>query len=157
MRSNAKIKTNVVFASIVLTATLLSASAAQSDPRFDGKWVGTETLTPTAATDPDLQKRLLAPHPITIVITEGGTLVGRLGGVCYGRYRNVHRTGDTLTFGAGDCKLSVTLAKDGQSLTEKGSCKLTTAWAVRIGVGGSGTWPVSWLPLQITGTFRRTK
>ena len=151
-----KIKIGTAFASFVLAVGSLPVSAAQSDTRFDGKWVGAEILTPVSKVSPDMQKRLPSPHQAIIVIAEGGTLVGKLDSLCYGRFKNVHRTGDTLTFGAGDCHLSVTLSKDGDTLAEKGSCNLATMWAVRMNVG-SGRWPVSWLPLEISGTFRRIK
>jgi hypothetical protein len=132
----------------------ICAAQAPPDSRFDGIWVGTETLTPTAKINADEQKRIPGPHRTTIAIAKGATMVGIIDGVCPGRYQQIRRGGNTLTFSAADCHLTVTLSADGKTLTEQGNCNRPTMWAVRMGVG-SGVWPVTWVPLRINGTFHR--
>ena len=142
-------------ASLVLAAGLLPVSAAQSDSRFDGTWVGMEIVTPTSAVTPDVQKSLPPPYQTRIVIADTGKQVGKFDGVCRGRFQNIRRAGDTLHFSAGDCKLSASLSNDGKTLTEKGTCKMPTTWAIRMGSGSQ--WPISWLSLQFTATLHRSK
>ena len=135
---------------------LACAAQAQPDSRFDGIWVGVETCTPTSAIKPDEQKGIPRPHDTTIAIAKNATMVGIIGGVCPGRYEHVRHTGNTLTFGVADCSVTVTVSPDGKTLTEHGSCHYATMYAVRMGVG-SGYWPVTWVPLTISGTLHRSK
>jgi hypothetical protein len=141
----------------VISIGLFSAYAAQAqvDSRFDGIWVGIETCTPTSAPKPDQQKGIPGPHSTTIAIAKGGTMVGIIGGVCSGRYERVRRTGNTLTFGVADCHLIVTLSSDGKTLIEQGNCHYATTYAVRMGTGD--WWPVTWVPLSLSGTLHRSK
>src|ERR1700724_4613960 len=82
---------------------LLSVLAAQPDQRLDGIWVGTETLTPTSSVNADQQKKIPQPYSTTIAIAKGGTMLGKIRGVCFGRFDRVQAAGSTLTCGAGDC------------------------------------------------------
>src|SRR5947207_3974344 len=107
---------------------LLPLSDAQADSRFDGTWVGMETATAPGRIDTDEQKFVPSPHQITIIIAQGGTMLGILGGLCPGRYERVQRAGNTLSFGAKDCFLKVSLSKDGKTLTEQGFCMKVTKW-----------------------------
>ncbi|HEX4638269.1 MAG TPA: hypothetical protein VH170_02160 [Chthoniobacterales bacterium] len=85
-------------AASVLCATIVSAVAA--DNRFDGIWVGTETVMGqemhgTLKSDPIAQSR-----PAKIVIAQGGALLGVLEGYGTGRYSDVKRVGETIVFHA---------------------------------------------------------
>lgn len=145
----------------IIGLSVICIAQAQTDSRFDGIWVGNETLTPASKVSPDVQKRISGPHAITIAIAKGGTLLGIIGGVWTARYEHIRRSGNTLTFsgltfgGGTDCHLAVTLSPDGKTLTEQGNCNYPTTWAVR--QGGSGSWPVSWVSLQINGIFHKSK
>jgi hypothetical protein len=145
-----RFRLSLVFASVIAAVAFLTASAAQAESGFDGKWIGTVTFNPINQGN---QNQVPPPQESLIIITKDGTTLGIVSGVCRGRYEKVRRMGDTLSFGAGDCKLSVSLSKDGRTLTEKGTCNLATTWMIRQGQ----QWPVSWLPLQISGTFHRMK
>jgi hypothetical protein len=150
-------KTTAVFLSAALSiAAFVAQSASPPDPRFDGKWVGTETCAPVSKISADQQKYVPLPREAMIVIVEGGRSVGKIGGVCVGRYHKIRRDGNTLTLSAGDCKLALTLAKDGKSLTESGTCKYVTMWTVRMNASPA-QWPCAWLPLQVSATFHREK
>jgi len=142
---------------LLLSVALLSTytARAQPDSRFDGIWVGTETLTPTSTVRPDQQKSIPRPHKTTIAIANGATILGIVGGVCSGRYQQVRRAGNSLTCGAGDCHITVTLSPDGKTLTERGNCQYATMYALRIPTGN--WWPVTWASLQISGTFQRSR
>ena len=62
--------------------------------------------------------------------------------------------GDTLTFGAKDCVLKISLSHDGKSLIEQGNCFRVTEWLDR---AYYGKFPHAMLGLAITGTFHRSK
>jgi hypothetical protein len=145
----------VNFATAVLCISLASVCAVQAQPEnhFDAIWYGTETCSSTSKR-PDQQKSIPRPHEIVIGIAQGATQVGIMGGVCPGRYKQVRRAGNTLTFGLADCHLTVTLSPDGKTLTEEGKCQRPTTYMIRMGMG-SGVWPVDWVPLQIRGVFHR--
>jgi hypothetical protein len=143
--------------SILVSIGVLLAYAAQAEPdaRFDGIWVGVETCTPSSALKPDQQKSIPRPRNTTIAIAKSGTMVGIIGGACPGRYERVRRTGNTLTFGVSDCNLSVTLSPDGKTLTEQGNCHYATMYTLSLVNGRS--WPVTWVPLTLSGTLHRSK
>jgi len=136
------------FATVLLSVSLLPCVVrAQSNSRFDGIWVGTETVT--------LQQSKYVPNSLsrstntTIVIAQGGTLVGIIGGCCPGRFSVVRRNGDAINFEAGHCKLSVRLSPDGKTLIEKGS---DAEIASRDEVTNSA---VDYHDFQISGRFHR--
>jgi hypothetical protein len=130
-------------------------AAAEPDSRFDGIWVGIETVTPQSEVRPDLQKRIPAPHKTTIVVAQGGTQLGIIDGICSGRYPRVQRKGDSLTVTFGECKIKVILSSDGKTLIEQGSYSMPTELHVNMVSGQS--WPVTWLPVQMTGEFHKLK
>ncbi|HYR23567.1 MAG TPA: hypothetical protein VEP30_11670 [Chthoniobacterales bacterium] len=129
----------------------LSATCFAQAPnsRFDGIWVGTETVT--------LQQSKWVPKSAsrttntTIAIAQNGTLVGIIGGFCPGRFNVVRRSGDAINFEAGHCKLSVRLSADGKTLIETGT---NTDIASRDEVTNSA---VDYHNYQISGTFHRSK
>ena len=128
---------------------------AQADARFDGIWVGIETITPESKIRPDEQKNIPKPHRCMIAIAQGGTQLGIVDGICPGRYPRVRRAGNTLSVSYGACKLQVTISSDGKSLIEEGWYNMPTEWTLAIPTGKS--WPTSWLPVRISGTFHRLK
>jgi hypothetical protein len=105
--------------SIAALVSFVSAAPA-TDSRFDGIWVGTETVVEqefhgTARGDK-------SPHNTSakIVIAQGGTLLGVLEGYGPGRYNDVKRVGNTIVFHAGNRAGQLSLSPDGQTLVEKG-------------------------------------
>src|SRR5213079_269641 len=107
---------------IVSTAAvaLLHSSALAADNRFDGIWVGTETVIEQEFHG--TLKGEKSPHTTSakIVIAQGGTLLGVLEGYCPGRYNDVKRVGNTIVFHAGNRTGELSLSADGQTLLEKG-------------------------------------
>jgi hypothetical protein len=145
-----------ISAALAGSAFMLSLAAqAQSDSRFDGVWVGMESGKAASVVNAEQQKNLPKPHETRIVIAQGGKLVGIIDGICPGRFQQVHRSGDSLVFAAGDCHLNVTLSRDGRTLMEHGNCQWATMYTLQIPTGQ--TWPVAWVPLEITGTFHRAR
>ena len=137
-----------------LVAIGLSATCFAETPnsRFDGIWIGTETVT----LQPSIWDRTGSKPPsrstnTTIAIAQGGTLVGIIGGFCPGRFSVVHRNGNAINFEAGRCKLSVTLSPDGKTLIEKGR---DSQIASRDEVTNSA---VDYNNFQISGIFHRSK
>ncbi len=144
------------FAALVSIGLCYAPSAhAQADARFDGIWVGVETVTPESKIRPYEQKSIPAPHRCTIAIAQGGTQLGIIDGICPGRYPRVHRAGNTLSVSYGECKLQLTISSDGKTLMEEGWYSMPTEWTVAIPTGKY--WPTSWLPVRISGTFHRLK
>jgi hypothetical protein len=133
--------------------TAAPATQTQADSRFDGIWVGTEALSSTSSLSPDQRKKIPPPYKVTVAIAKNGTLLGIIGPVCWGRYPRVHHADGALTVQNEDCKRTFTLSPDGKTLIEQGSYNFATMYTVR----QNARWPVSWLPLGITGTFHRLK
>ena len=129
---------------------LTCAAQTQADSRIDGIWVGTETVTAQMITwDPKAKKPPPTSAQVTIAIAQGGTLLGKIGGVCPGRFQHVWWKGNVLNFDAHNCKLSVSLSSDGKTLTESGStAQVTGTWS------GSGA-PSGYKNSLISGTFHR--
>src|SRR6266852_2794903 len=95
IKGKKKMKTNILFASIVLSAGLWSAFAGQPDRRFDGVWVGvesTKTDGSTLAQDRTTGRWRSAGKPETmskpaqIVIADSGRALGVVRGLSPGRY-----------------------------------------------------------------------
>jgi hypothetical protein len=156
-----KMKTHVLSGSLVLSIGLLRASGAQPDGRFDGVWVGTET-TQLRSTIPmatqgagtgtsSFWQTLNKPHPAKIIIAEDGRMLGVAEGHCPGRYTDVQRSGNVISFQAGDCKLEVSLSADGKTLTEKGVA-MGDLWT-----GSGNARYTKRVPMQVTGTFHKQK
>jgi len=142
---------------VKITATLVSISlinvicaiGAQSDSRFDGIWVGSETL------------ELGETRPAEIAISQGGKLLGVVKGFYPGRYSRVTWSGNTLVFYDSNRRSELTLSTDGKSMMENGVAAIGNL--VR-GSGGSrqgafsGHAPVlGTINGKLTGTFHRAK
>ncbi len=97
----------VRLAPLLLILLLRPAIAALPERRFDGVWVGTETIERPFKPRPVVVKK----RPAKIIIVEGGTLLAIAEGHCPGRYANVNRSGETLNVSAGDCKLQLILSR----------------------------------------------
>ncbi|PYK31972.1 MAG: hypothetical protein DME57_01765 [Verrucomicrobia bacterium] len=108
---------------LIVTLTLvawLHSSALANDNRFDGVWVGTESVTRQdyhgfQHSDPYEHKTAAK-----IVIAQDGALLGVLEGYGPGRYTDVKRVGNTIVFHAGNRTGQLSLSPDGQTLVEKG-------------------------------------
>jgi hypothetical protein len=112
--------------SIIAVASLRSTALAV-DNRFDGIWVGTESVKMrdfhgSLPSEPYDHKTEPYEHktPAKIVIAQGGTLLGVLEGYCPGRYNDVKRAGNTIVFHASNRTGELSLSADGQTLIEKG-------------------------------------
>jgi len=135
---------------LILTGLLLPFCAFGADQRLDGTWVGTETVTQLKASA-WIPNQILPPTSVqaTIAIAQGGTLVGKIGGMCPGRFQHVWWKADALNFDVGHCKFTVVLSPDGKTLIEKGNVSQ---------VAGSMTAthnPAGYRIYQISGTFHR--
>ena len=115
----------------IAAVALLHSSALAADTRFDGIWVGTETVIEQEFHG--TLKGEKSPHTTSakIVIAQGGTLVGVLEGYGPGRYNDVKRVGNTVVFQAGNRTGQLSLSPDGHTLMEKGS----VPGALILGVG----------------------
>lgn len=111
-------KKSILACLLVTFVCILSAVAA--DNRFDGIWIGSESVMGEEThgllkSEPYAQKQ-----PARIAIAQGGTLVGVIEGRGVGRYDNVQHAGNTLVFRSGNRIGQLTLSADGQTMTEKG-------------------------------------
>jgi hypothetical protein len=99
----------------------LCINALGADNRFDGIWVGTESVMRQDMhgfqhSDP-YEKKVSAK----IVIAQNGTLLGVLEGYGPGRYNDVKHVGNTIVFHAGNRTGQLSLSADGQTMVEKGT------------------------------------
>ena len=150
---------------VAIAAVALSRSTARAaDNRFDGVWVGTESVMRQEFhgfqhSDPYEHKTAAK-----IVIAQGGTLIGVLEGYGTGRYSDVKRIGDTIVFHAGVRTGQLSLSRDGQTLVEKG----VVPGSITMGVGQrqgalSGheknvkAWDLPRYTAQVIGTFHRQR
>ncbi|HYR22140.1 MAG TPA: hypothetical protein VEP30_04325 [Chthoniobacterales bacterium] len=95
--------------------------AAAPDNRFDGIWVGTETVMGQEFHGTLKGDKSPRSTSAKIVIAQGGSLLGVLEGYGTGRYNDVKRVGNTIVFHAGNRTGQLSLSPDGQTLVEKGS------------------------------------
>jgi len=113
---------------VVLTATARFASAGEVDHRFEGIWVGVETLQVPA----NFMQWGEAPSQKHVMIAIGdlGKIIAVAQGFGFGRYEvQAKSNGNTLYFRQfGQASLSegrhegiLTLEPDGNTITEKGS------------------------------------
>jgi len=151
----------------IAAVTLHSWAAPAADNRFDGIWVGTETVMMQEFHGTLRGEKSPRNTPAKIVIAQGGTLLGVLEGYGPGRYNDVKRVGNTIVFHAGNRTGQLSLSSDGQTLVEKGS----VPGAIILGVGArqgalSGherTFQSHDIPQSsksaaaVTGTFHRQK
>lgn len=109
----------ILFAAVA-AIVLPSSTLLAADNRFDGIWVGTESVMIQDFSG--FQHSDKYPHntPAKIVIAQGGTLLGVLEGYGTGRYNDVKRVGDTIVFRAGVRTGQLSLSPDGRTLYEKG-------------------------------------
>ena len=137
---------------LLLSVFLSSVCAAQGQPnsRFDGIWVGSETL------------QLGGTRQAEIAIAQQGRLLGGIKGFYVGRYSQVSWSGNVLVFQAGgDRRSELTLSPDGKTMMENGVAAIGNP--VRGGGGGregalSGHAPVlGTINGKLTGTFHRVK
>src|SRR5881275_3125011 len=94
----------------LLSVFLWCVCAAQAQPnsRFDGIWVGSETL------------ELGATRQAEIAIAQQGKLLGVVKGFYPGRYSRVAWSGNTLVFYNSNRRSELTLSTDGRSMMENG-------------------------------------
>jgi hypothetical protein len=79
-----------------------TAAAPAPDSRFDGIWVGTETVMGYEMHGTlKSSEKISHDTPAKIVIAQNGTLLGVLEGYGTGRYSDVKRVGNTILFQAG--------------------------------------------------------
>lgn len=125
--------------------------AGELDPRFDGKWVGTETFFFTAHGGESIK----APNPNTVIlIADHGKLFGIASGWLAARYEvSPESHGNTLIYRMSGGKVvtqgreesKLVLSPDGNTLEETGRAIMTPA-------------PARWYeprPCRVTGTFHR--
>ena len=99
---------------------LLRSAALAADNRFDGIWVGTETVMGQEFRGGLHSKSYGQSTPAEIAIAQNGTLLAVVDGYGKGRYLDIRQVGNTIVFHAGQRIGQLTLSPDGQTLTEKG-------------------------------------
>jgi hypothetical protein len=151
----------------IAAVALLHSSALAADNRFDGIWVGTETVIEQEFHG--TLKGEKSPHTTSakIVIAEGGTSVGVLEGYGPGRYNDVKRVGSTIVFHASLRTGQLSLSPDGKTLVEKGRVPAFIKWGTGARQGAlSGHQRVTQIneivqsdkgTAEVTGTFHRQK
>ena len=144
----------------LLVASTCVFSATAADNRFDGIWVGTESVMGEESHGLLKSQPYAQTAPAKIVIAQGGTLLGVVEGRGLGRYDNVEHAGNTLVFRSSNRIGQLTLSADGQTLTEKGLAPAmkTSNYGSREGAlnGHSPTRAAGgWT--EVTGTFHRQK
>src|SRR5437588_6275409 len=108
-------KTKSILMSLLMgVAYAIPAPAA--DNRFDGIWVGTETVMEQEFHGTLKGEKSPNNIPAKIVIAQGGSLLGVLEGYGPGRYNDVKRVGNTIVFHAGNRTGQLSLSPDGQTL-----------------------------------------
>ena len=122
-----------ILAGLAFCVGLSNSFAGQPDPRFDGKWAGTETIIGYNVREQLGREQKPGQVPALIAIADSGKMVEILQGLTPGRYEVSPKSdGNTLVFdvparqgrGAGlsigrtDGKL--VLSSDGNTLTETG-------------------------------------
>jgi hypothetical protein len=140
----------IAVTAMVLHFALLSPAYSQTDRRFDGTWVGTETATAQRITwDANAPKPQTATFKVTITIAQGGTSVNKTGGTCYGQWEHVWWANYAINFSNHNCKIKLTLSPNGKSLNESGSIALSPAhW-------GRSDEPAGYGNFQLFGTLHR--
>ena len=144
------VKAIAVIGMVFLDFALLPPAYSQADQRFDGTWVGTETATAQRLTwDPKAPKPQSASFKTTIVVAQGGKLVNKTGGTCFGRWEHVWLANNAINFSTQNCKIKLTLSANGKTLNESGSIALSPAhW-------GRSDAPAGYGNFELFGTFHR--
>jgi hypothetical protein len=162
-------KTMVLSAGLLLSVGLLSTSAGQPDHRFDGVWVGKETVMMVEG--PAIGGAKSDPYPMAhsakIAIAEGGTMLAVIDGFCTGRYTEIHRSSGSVLVIHGKNNNNgrswgseLSLSADGKTLTEKGSIPATAKGNAGMREDAFAPQaPVIYLGVntKVTGTFHRQK
>ena len=112
-------KTKSILIGVLVSATS-GISAGAADNRFDGIWVGTESVMGHEFRGQQRSESYATKTAATIAIAQGGTLLAVVEGYGTGRYSDVRHAGNTIVFHAGQRVGQLTLSSDGQTLTEKG-------------------------------------
>jgi len=99
----------------------LCVKALGADNRFDGIWVGTESVMRQDMHGFQRSEPYEKKTSAKIVIAQGGTLLGVLEGYGPGRYNDVKHVGNTIVFHAGNRTGQLSLSADGQTMVEKGT------------------------------------
>ena len=97
-----------------------AAEPAAIDPRFDGKWIGTETFYHNNSIETWAGK---APQVKAIlVIADHGKTIGFIAGFAPGKYIISPKSkGNTIFFDSALRKAKLTLSADGNTITEDGA------------------------------------
>jgi hypothetical protein len=104
----------------IAAIALLHSIALGVDNRFDGVWVGTESVMAQDFHGFQHSEPFARKTSAKIVIAQGGTLLGVVEGYGTGRYNDVKRVGNTIVFQAGARTGQLSLSPDGQTLVERG-------------------------------------
>jgi hypothetical protein len=143
---------------VVTLVCILSAIAA--DNRFDGIWVGTESVMAEETHGLLKSEAYAQKQPARIAIAQGGTLVGVIEGRGVGRYNNVEHAGNALVFRSSNRVGQLTLSADGQTMTEKGvapAMKITNYGSREGALNGHSPVRAAGGWTEVTGTFHRQK
>jgi hypothetical protein len=151
----------------VATVVLLRSTGLAADNRFDGTWVGTETVMGQEFHGFQRSEKYAHNTPAKIVIAQGGALLGVIEGYGPGRYNDVKRAGNTIVFHAGNRTGQLSLSPDGQTLVEKGRVPdfFILGYAGRQGalsghqrvIQSDEILPSRKSTSEVTGTFHRQK
>lgn len=135
----------IVSALLIAVVGPLAVAAEDSgpiDPRFDGRWVGIETVTFRNAIE-----TLAGPAPqikTTLLIADSGKSVGVISEFASGRYLISPKSkGRTIMFDSAFRKAKLTLSADGNTIKEDGN--------VALHARGRGN-----VLCQVSATFRRS-
>jgi len=146
--------------SIIAFASLRSTALAV-DNRFDGIWVGTETVKVYDwRGQQHSEQQFERKNSAKIVIAQAGTLLGVLEGWGPGRYNDVRPVGNTIVFHAGVRTGQLSLSPDGQTLIEKGRIPNFFESGLNREGALSGNHPIvqsDKSTVEVTGTFHRQK
>jgi hypothetical protein len=104
----------------VATLGFVCSTVLAADSRFDGVWIGTESVMAQDFHGFQHSEPFEKKTAAKIVVAQGGTLLGVVEGYGTGRYNDVKHVGNTIVFQAGTRAGQLTLSADGQTLTEKG-------------------------------------
>src|SRR5436305_386231 len=104
----------------ITAVALLHSIALAADNRFDGVWVGTESVMAREFHGFQHSEPFEYKRSAKIVIAQGGILVGVVEGYGTGRYNDVKRVGNMIVFQAGTRMGQLNLSPDGQTLVERG-------------------------------------
>src|SRR6476659_1622670 len=111
--------TKLLLVTAIAAVAFLRSAVLAADNRFDGIWVGTETVMGREFRGAQHSESYGRNTPAEIAIAQGGTLLAVVEGYGKGRYLDLRHAGNTITFHAGQRVGQLTLSSDGQTLSEK--------------------------------------